>query len=869
MTSEGTTVKDGGSGPGPSSNGERRPPGDGGDARKRNHGNDQQQQQQVAKGKRTRHESEISKVSVESMEQYIPTPPDGGWGWVIVFSSMICNLIVDGIGYTFGVFLLEFVEAFQAPKSKISLVGSLLCGVYLFAGPIVSAMTNKFGCRPVVIFGSCLSTAAFVLSTFSPNVDMLIVTYGVFGGFGLGMIYLPSIVSVGYYFEKKRAFATGLAVCGSGIGTFMFPPLSEFLLDEYAWQGGLLIIAGIIFQGCICGALMRPLEAKPVCKSKKAKSLGAVDRDRGMSESSTFTNSVGDPNKIMEGVMEAKLLREKGLQDNDSDLGSLPSIAFIKRGDSISVADHRRLSSGIPIPGSDAARKYKLSVGSSYADSAGSPVREISGLTNSPPVESPGSGTPKIVLDKGKAESQMTSSDADSEVKVIEAADADNLTDGTSTERSDYFTAPESDPNSPTKSAAGRSLSTPSDESESTKATVGTGETVLENGDLSTGTPTITENVIIPNNVESSNKTEQSQPQSKSHNTSEFAPLLEVPSPVIRNGSVSQTGGYGGSRTNMSHLHSLRSLHVSKKDLARPLYRKDIFYSGSVLNIPQFHSQPDMKSYITSITTIPGEMEFVDGPSSSSKCVNKCCACLPRSARDVLSEMVDISLLKDPSFMLICLGNFTAFLGFFIPFVFLVDRAVSLGINKSQAAFLISIIGITNTVGRVAVGKLADLRVIDSLVITYMSIIVIGLVTALVPFCDTYALLATASAVFGLGVAAFISLSSIIICDRMGLEKLTNAFGLMSMVRGISGMIGPPFAGFLFDSSGTYDLSFYLGGLLLFIGAACHVFLHLPCFRKNTPPQEMIMEEAIGEITLENMGSKPEIVTVEEALSSV
>lgn len=45
------------------------------------------------------------------------------------------------------------------------------------------------------------------------------------------MLYLPSIVSVGYYFEKKRALATGLAVCGSGIGAFIFAPLSDFLLS--------------------------------------------------------------------------------------------------------------------------------------------------------------------------------------------------------------------------------------------------------------------------------------------------------------------------------------------------------------------------------------------------------------------------------------------------------------------------------------------------------------------------------------------------------------------------------------------------------------------------------------------------------------
>ena len=50
---------------------------------------------------------------------------------------------------------------------------------------------------------------------------------GVLTGLGFGLIYLPAIVSVSIYFEKKRAFATGIAVCGSGLGTFIFAPLTK------------------------------------------------------------------------------------------------------------------------------------------------------------------------------------------------------------------------------------------------------------------------------------------------------------------------------------------------------------------------------------------------------------------------------------------------------------------------------------------------------------------------------------------------------------------------------------------------------------------------------------------------------------------
>ena len=74
------------------------------------------------------------------------------------------------------------------------------------------------------------------------------VTYGIVGGIGFGMIYLPAIVSVGYYFEKKRALATGIAVCGSGFGTFVFAPVAAMLLEAFDWKGANLILAGLILN---------------------------------------------------------------------------------------------------------------------------------------------------------------------------------------------------------------------------------------------------------------------------------------------------------------------------------------------------------------------------------------------------------------------------------------------------------------------------------------------------------------------------------------------------------------------------------------------------------------------------------------------
>jgi len=49
-------------------------------------------------------------------------------------------------------------------------------------------------------------------------------------------MYLPSIAMVSFYFDKRRALATGLAVCGSGVGTFVLAPFFDHLVAEYGWK---------------------------------------------------------------------------------------------------------------------------------------------------------------------------------------------------------------------------------------------------------------------------------------------------------------------------------------------------------------------------------------------------------------------------------------------------------------------------------------------------------------------------------------------------------------------------------------------------------------------------------------------------------
>lgn len=83
-----------------------------------------------------------------------------------------------------------------------------------------------------------------------------------FAGLGFALCYTPAIAMVGIYFCERKALAYGIAMSGSGIGTFVLAPVVQLLIEHYSWRGALLILGGLVANLCVCGALLRPITLK-------------------------------------------------------------------------------------------------------------------------------------------------------------------------------------------------------------------------------------------------------------------------------------------------------------------------------------------------------------------------------------------------------------------------------------------------------------------------------------------------------------------------------------------------------------------------------------------------------------------------------
>ncbi|XP_016973674.1 monocarboxylate transporter 12 [Drosophila rhopaloa] len=619
-------------------------------------------------------------------EAAVVVPPDSGWAWVVMVASFLCCTVIDGIVFCSSMISEPLIEQFGVGRSYVGFVSSLLSGVYLMAGPFVSALANRFGFRPVTIAGAILASICFGLSYFAPSVEYLFIIYGVLGGIGFCMVYIPAVVIIGFYFEKWRALATGVAMCGSGVGTFVFAPLTEMLLKK-GWRHTVAIQGLIVLSCAIFGLAFRPIQ--PITLS--------ATKEEGEEQEKSKLNGHGN---------------------TVAPTPQLHQAAFTK-----------------PLPEGRFAYSMPNSAHNTYMGASQRhhypTAQEIFKGMN---LERRPSGTPQG--SKG------------TELKQL---------------RKSQPTTPNGDPQQLTFNL------------HKELTTVGENEEEAENDNL-------LETEAKPVTI-----------QARRHTVSGRRPQ-DI-----------------GKRPAAGAAHDAH--HGQTQSSSRPMYRDDIFFTGSLTRIPQYQSQTSL-AYHMSVTRLPTKQDMLEDRQ-------KGCRICPEAVRRTLSTMLDTSLLKSPAFMFLAFSGFLTMMGFFVPFGFLGPRAKAAGMTNPTS--LVSGIGIVNTVARIVCGLISSFPAIKPLWLNNIALTAGGLATIFSGVVINAASQWAFVFFFGICIACFSALRSLIAVELIGLEKLTNAYGFLMLFQGVAAIFGSPIAGALYDMTGSYNATFYFaGGLILLSAFLCY-----------------------------------------------
>lgn len=104
---------------------------------------------------------------------------------------------------------------------------------------------RRFSYRQVALLGSLINFMGGLATVYSPNLHLLILSYGVVQGVGYGLLLPASFSALNAYFDKKMALMMSINQTLLVAGYMVMPYLSNWCLNFYGYQGTLLLLAGV------------------------------------------------------------------------------------------------------------------------------------------------------------------------------------------------------------------------------------------------------------------------------------------------------------------------------------------------------------------------------------------------------------------------------------------------------------------------------------------------------------------------------------------------------------------------------------------------------------------------------------------------
>lgn len=176
--------------------------------------------------------------------------------WIILIASCFINLCIGSI-YAWSVFATPMAK-YLSDITGIAYTAGTLAIVFTVTnsvGPITmitgGRINDKFGPKKVIFFGGFIFGLGMILAGFSKSLSMLILTYGIITGLGVGMVYGCTISNSVKFFPDKRGLVGGVTTAAYGLSSVIIPPIANTLTTKFGITLAFKAI-GLVFLIIVC-----------------------------------------------------------------------------------------------------------------------------------------------------------------------------------------------------------------------------------------------------------------------------------------------------------------------------------------------------------------------------------------------------------------------------------------------------------------------------------------------------------------------------------------------------------------------------------------------------------------------------------------
>ncbi len=154
--------------------------------------------------------------------------------WLILAGGLLVQLVLGAV-YAWSTFskALHAAPSFELTHVQAAIPFECAIGMIFIGATVGGKIQDKSGPRVVGLVGIVLYALGTIIASFARDVGdlwLLVVGYGIIGGFGLGLAYIVPIALLQKWFPDKRGLITGIAVGGFGFGAVIVSPVAQALI---------------------------------------------------------------------------------------------------------------------------------------------------------------------------------------------------------------------------------------------------------------------------------------------------------------------------------------------------------------------------------------------------------------------------------------------------------------------------------------------------------------------------------------------------------------------------------------------------------------------------------------------------------------
>ena len=188
-------------------------------------------------------------TTLKRQAQANPVRTTNRW-WMALMGTALQMCI--GTVYAWSYFQNPLAQTYGWSNTQVAWVFSTTILFLSLGAAIGGNKLPKYGPRKLAVLGILLFGSGYLLGALAlyfKSLPMLYLGYGVIGGTGIGLAYVPPVATVAKWFPDKKGLATGMVIMGFGLGAMVMSKLVAPLLLQLAEHSFPTVFAvlGVLF----------------------------------------------------------------------------------------------------------------------------------------------------------------------------------------------------------------------------------------------------------------------------------------------------------------------------------------------------------------------------------------------------------------------------------------------------------------------------------------------------------------------------------------------------------------------------------------------------------------------------------------------